>query len=376
MPLQPEMKLISVDDHLVEHPMVWQDRLPEAYKEAGPKIVETETGQQLWQYEDRRSSNIGLNAVAGKDPSEYGIDPLRYDEMIPGCYQPGERLKDMDIDGVYSGLCFPTFPRFAGTTFNEGKDRKLSLLCVQAYNDFMLDEWSATAPDRLPALCILPFWDVEAAAAEVRRVAGKGAKAITFPENPVPLGLPSFHTDHWEPVWNAIEETDLPVCLHFGTSRDIPITAPDAPEAAWISLMGTNSMKAMSDLCFSPVFHRHPGLKVSLSEGGVGWIPYLLERMDATWERHRFYQKVNQEVRPSELFRRNIWGCFISDDIGIILRHEIGLDRLTWECDYPHSDSNWPNSRKLLEASFLDVPDHEVRTIVETNAAKLFKLAV
>jgi predicted TIM-barrel fold metal-dependent hydrolase len=376
MPLQPEMKLISVDDHLIEHANVWQDRLPAKYREAGPKIIETETGQQLWEYEGRRSSNIGLNAVAGKDPTQFGIDPIRYDQMIPGCYEPEERLKDMDIDGVYSGICFPTFPRFAGTTFNEGEDKELARLCSQAYNDFMIDEWSAIAPDRLPPLCILPFWDVEASVAEVFRVAAKGAKAITFPENPVPLGHPSFHSDHWEPLWNAIEETDLPVCLHFGTSRDIPRTAPDAPDAVFISLMGINSMKAMADLCFSPVFHRHPSLKVSLSEGGIGWVPYLLERMDDTWERHRFYQDINQEVKPSELFARNIWGCFITDDVGIALRHEIGIDRLTWECDYPHSDSHWPESRAMVEEAFKDVPDEEVRAIVETNAAKLFKLKV
>jgi predicted TIM-barrel fold metal-dependent hydrolase len=376
MPLQPEMKLISVDDHLIEHPNVWQDRLPDAYKEAGPRIIENESGQQLWKYEDRLSSNIGLNAVAGKDPTQFGMDPIRYDQMIPGCYDPGERLKDMDIDGVHSGLCFPTFPRFAGTTFNEGTDKELALLCSQAYNDFVLDEWSATNPDRLPPLVVLPFWDVEASAAEVYRTAAKGAKAITFPENPVPLGHPSFHSDHWEPLWNAIEETDLPVCLHFGTSRDIPVTAPDAPDLVFISLMGTNSMKALADLCFSPVFHRHPTLKFSLSEGGIGWVPYILERMDDSWERHRFYQDVNQEVKPSELFARNIWGCFITDDIGIKLRHEIGVDRLTWECDYPHSDSHWPKSRAMVEEAFAGVPDEEVQAIVQTNAASLFKLDV
>jgi predicted TIM-barrel fold metal-dependent hydrolase len=374
MPLQDHMRLISVDDHLIEHPMVWQDRLPAAYREQGPRIVETPEGHQVWMYEGRRYTNIGLNAVAGKDPIDYGLDPVRYDQMIPGCYDPQERLKDMDLAGVYSGLCFPTFPRFAGTTFGEGTDRELSLLCTQAYNDFMIDEWSATDPDRLPALCILPFWDVEASAAEVRRVAAKGAKALTFPENPVPLGHPSFHSDHWEPLWDAVEETDLPLCLHFGTSRDIPVTAPDAPEAVFISLMGTNSMKALADLCWSPTFHRHPKLRVSLSEGGIGWIPYLLERMDETWERHRFYQKVNQEVRPSELFRRNIWGCFITDKVGIKLRDMIGIDRLTWESDYPHSDSNWPNDRKLAEQAFLDVPDDEVHAIVELNAARLFNL--
>ena len=155
-------------------------------------------------------------------------------------------------------------------------------------------------------------------------MAAKGARAISFPENMVTLDLPSFHTDHWDPLFSAAEEAGMPLCLHFGTSGKVPSTAPEAPMAVFISLMSCNSMYAVADLAFSPVFHRHPNLKIAFSEGGVGWIPYLLERMDATWEKHRFYQNVNQEVRPSELFRKHIWGCFIVDQHGLV---EPGLDR-------------------------------------------------
>ena len=143
--------------------------------------------------------------------------------------------------------------------------------------------------------------------------------------------------------------------------------------AVMSSLMGTNSMAAMSDLMFSPVFHNFPKLKVSLSEGGVGWIPWLLERADQVWERHRFYQNINQEMRPSEIFERNIWGCFIADQYGVDNRHRIGIDRLTWECDYPHSDSFWPNSRTVASNMFRDIPSDEVEKIVETNARNLFR---
>ena len=153
MPLQPWMKLISVDDHLIEHPMVWQDRLPEKHRERGPRIVETPreglSSIQSWRYEDRSYPYIGLNAVAGKRPEEYGLEPVRYDEMIPGCYDPKARIADMDIDGVEAMMCFPSFPRFCGTVFLEADDKDLALLCVQAYNDYVLDEWAATAPGRL-----------------------------------------------------------------------------------------------------------------------------------------------------------------------------------------------------------------------------------
>ena len=266
------------------------------------------------------------------------------------------------------------FPRFAGTLFLEGEDRDLALRCVQAYNDFHIDEWSAADPDRLPPIVILPVWDVDLCVAELQRTVAKGAKGVSFIESPTPLELPSFHTNYWDPLFDAAEEADIPLMMHFGTSGTRPFTAPDAPEATFIALMGLNSMMSMINLCFSPVFHRHPTLKVVLAEGGIGWMPWMLERADMTWERQRFWQDINQEVRPSELFRRNIWGCFIVDHTGIGLRHDIGLDRILWECDFPHSDSMWPNSRKILAEAVHDVPDAEVHAIAELNARELFHL--
>jgi predicted TIM-barrel fold metal-dependent hydrolase len=378
MSLHPHMKLISVDDHLIEHPGVWSDRLPRRFQADGPRIRQLDRGDaaaaDVWFYEERQYPQIGLNAVAGKRPEEYGLDPIRYSDMIPGCYDPKARLVDMDLDGVWGAMCFPSFARFAGTVFLEGQDRDLALLCVRAYNDFVLDEWSAAAPDRLIPVVIMPLWDAEECRAEVRRTAAKGAKAISFPENPVPLGLPSFHTEHWDGFLSAVEESGMPLCMHFGSSGSPPQTAPEAPFAVAITLFGCNSMAAVTDLLFSPTFHRHPRLKVGMSEGGIGWIPYILERADYVWERHRHYQNVVKDVRPSDLFRRHIHGCFISDEYGIEARHRIGLDNITWECDYPHSDSNWPNSRKVAGEVFRDVPDDEVHQIVELNARRLYNL--
>lgn len=233
----------------------------------GAATGEGQAPAEVWVYEGRVHPYIGLNAVAGKKPEEFGLEPTRYDEMIPGCYDPKARLRDMDLDGVWGALSFPSFPGFAGTVFLDGQDRELARLCVQAWNDFVLDEWCATAPGRLIPLVILPLWDVEACVAEIHRTAAKGAKAISFPENPAPRGLPSFHTDHWDPVFSAAEETGLPLCLHFGTSGKPPKTAEDAPFAVTIALFGCNAMFATADLLFSPVLHKHPKLKIGLSEG-------------------------------------------------------------------------------------------------------------
>ena len=402
MPLQDDMKIISIDDHVVEHPRLWQDRLPERYQELGPRIIEDEKGHHVWLYENQRYPQIGLNAVAGKDPRSYGMEPVRYDDMIPGCYDAAERIKDMDIDGVHSALCFPSFPGFAGGVFQRAADKGLALECVRAWNDFQAGEWAGAAPGRLIPLGILPTWDPQLCAAEIRRLATIGTKAVSFPDAPLPLGLPSFHDpDHWEPVWSAFEETGLPVCLHFGSGSFVPGFSfqkkppeldangrpvhqhdgavqldPNAPFVVAITVFATNLMWSLTDMVFSGLLQRHPNLKVMLSEGGIGWLPYLMERMDYAWERHRWYQNISKTDRPSDLIKKHFWGCFIDDYHGVANRHAIGVDRLLIEVDYPHSDSNWPNSRKRIAENLADVPDDECRKIVETNAIELMNLGI
>lgn len=375
MPLQPHMKLISIDDHLIEPAGVWQDRLPEKYQEAGPRVVEQDDGAQVWSYEGRIYPTLGLNAVAGRPKEEFGNEPMRYDEMIPGAFDVKARIVDMDTDGVQAHLNFPTFPRFAGTLFLEGEDKALALLCVQAWNDFVLDEWCAAAPDRFIPMSLVPLWDPQLAATEIERVAAKGTKTIAFPENPTPLGLPSVHTDHWDPVFRVAEEAGLPLSMHFGTSgtRPQPLS-PDGPFAVIVSSMGVNSMLTLADLVYSPVFHKFPDLKVALSEGGIGWLPYMMERIEGTWERHRHYtlEGPGLDVHPSEIIGKNIYGCFIEDEAGIAMRHRIGVDHIMWESDYPHSDCLFPHSRKHLQETLQDVPDDEAHRIVELNARELY----
>jgi len=369
--LPEDAQVISVDDHVIEHPRVWVDRLPERFQETGPRIVELEGGTEAWQFNGALMPTIGLNAVAGKDPRDFGLDPVRFDDMLPGCYDGKARIADMDLDGVHAQMCFPSFPGFAGGVLFAIDDKPLALATLQAWNDFIIDEWCAYAPDRFIPMVMVPFWDVDESVAEIRRTAAKGAKSITFTEAPHRLGLPSFHGDHWDPLFAAAQDADLPLCLHFG-SGGAPDTAPDANFAVAIALFGMNSQFTTVDLLLSPVFHKFPRLRVALSEGGIGWMPYVLERADYTWERHRWYTGVNTSVRPSDLFREHIFGCFIADEAGIEVRNLIGIDNLMFESDYPHSDCNYPASRKHLEESLRDVPDHEARKIAEDNARRVF----
>lgn len=381
MPLQDDHQIISVDDHLIEHPRVWSDRLPARYQDLGPRIVEIDN-RHMWTYEGQIFPTIGLNAVAGKPPEEWGMDPVRYEDMIPGCYDPAARVADMDVDGVQAALCFPSFPGFAGGTFVRASDKELAVLCVQAWNDFHLDEWCAVAPDRYIPLAILPVWDIDACVAEAERVAAKGCRTFSFPDSPVPLGLPSFHSEHWDPLWQICSDAGIPVSLHFGASGFVPgfgfsSMSPDnpgpadSPFAVAIAAFATNLMWTTMDLLFSGKLQKFPGLQFSLSEGGIGWIPYVLERCDYVWERHRYYQPIDFDARPSDLFKQHFWGCFIDDEHGLANRHEIGVDRITLEVDYPHSDSNWPNSRKRASEVLAEVPDDECALIVEQNARRM-----
>lgn len=386
MPLQDHHQIVSVDDHLIEHPRVWLDRLPAKFADTMPRIEEQD-GKHVWVYDGLVYPTIGLNAVAGRDPKDWAMDPVRFEDMIPGCYDPVERLKDMDVDGVQAALCFPSFPGFAGGVFHRSKDRELALECVKGWNDYMVEEWCATAPDRYIPLSLIPTWDVPASVAEVERMAAKGTRTISFPDSPVPMDLPSFHSDHWEPLWDVCEATEMPISLHFGSGSYVPgfsfsatkaipgqVVMPDAPFAVAIASFATNLMWTTIDLLFSGVLQRHPKLQFVLSEGGIGWIPYILERCDQTWEKHRWYQKdIDFNARPSELFREHFWGCFIEDKGGLMNRHEIGVDRIMLEIDYPHSDSSWPNSRKLTTDYMRDIPDAEVEKIVETNARGLYR---
>ncbi len=370
--LPDDARIISVDDHVIEHPRVWLDRLPAKYQDRAPRIIRLEDGNDAWLYDGERSGNFALNAVAGKHPRDFGMDPRSYSDMRDGCHDVEARLKDMDIEGTWAQMCFPNMGGFAGSTFWRSKDKELAAACITAYNDFILDEWCAFNPERQIPLCMVPFWDVPAAVKEAERVAAKGAKSITFLEAPHRLGLPSYHTDHWDPLLKVCEEAELPLSVHFGSGGAPAGTAEDGDMFITIALFGLNSMMAMVDLLMSPVFYKFPTLKFVLAEGGIGWIPYLLERTDYSWERHRYWCKINAEQRPSELFDDHIFGCFVSDQTGLNERYQIGVNNILFESDYPHSDCNWPHTRKVLAEQLRDVPDDEARLIVEGNARRIF----
>jgi predicted TIM-barrel fold metal-dependent hydrolase len=373
--LPEDTKLISVDDHIVEPPHTWSSRVPKRYLEAAPHVVELENGRQAWSYEGRlHPVEVGMvRTLSDVDRSQLLNGHVRFDEMRPGCYDPQQRVADMDIDGVWAQLPFPTFARFAGHRFVEGEDHDLAYLCVQAYNDFLFDEWTAGGNGRLHALAALPMWNVEWSAAEVRRAAARGAKAIAFTENPTKMGLPSIHTRHWDPLWTAIDEVDLPICIHIGSSTQLITSSADAPWPVTLALNGLNAMVTCVDWIYSGLFERFPGLTMVLSEGGAGWVPYIMEKAEKQFGIHG--AKTGTTRHPKEVFLEHIYACVVTDDFGLANYPLIGEDNLMWESDYPHNDGMWPDSRTTLEKSLADVPDGIARKIGGETARRVFKIA-
>ena len=390
-------RIISVDDHVVEPPDLWSARLPKKYLDRGPRIERHKVSMNItggysftvddpagadcdvWYYDDLVYPFTRLSAAVGAEVVQN--EPCTFDDILVGCYDQTQRLADMDANHVEASLCFPNIlPRFCGQAFLEREDKELALLCIQVYNDWMIDEWCAGAGyGRLIPLTMVPLWDPQLAAAEVRRCAAKGSHNITFSENPSPLGLPSVHSGHWDPLFAACVETDTVVNMHIGSSSKMPSTSPDAPFIISSVLTFQNAMGSLLDFVFGGVFERFPELRVAYSEGQAGWLPYILERSDKLWEERLldtsgFGSKLT--VPPSTYMKSNVWYCIFDDETAMRNRDVIGIDRLTFEVDYPHADSTFPHTRDVAEriATKAGLNEFEALKFFRGNAIELYKL--
>ena len=338
-----------------------------------------------------------MSAVIGRDKDDWSLAPSNYYEIHPSCYDPKARLEAMDVAGILAQTNFPTFPRFCGQAFAEAQDKELALLCVQAWNDHILEEWADAHPGRFLPLAMIPMWDPHLAVTEATRAIEKGARGIMFSENASKLGLPSIHDrdNHWGPVFSLMNETGLPICMHIGSSSVIPTTAPDAPSIIQVgSGPVVNAIQTLWDWTFSGLFLEYENLKIVLSEGQIGWMPYMLNWMDHTLDRQRWardddfsadYSKGEYESRgrarkiidldkpPTTIFRDHIFGCMMDDPVGIRNIDLIGIDNVMIETDFPHFTSRWPHSMEQVETALLALDDDVRHKVLRGNAERAFK---
>ncbi|WP_236795468.1 amidohydrolase family protein [Amycolatopsis sp. GM8] len=367
--------MVSVDDHVIEPAALFDGRLPAKYQDKAPRLLRRENGTMAWRYEGVDLPSLAINAVAGRPPDEYGFEPACIEEIRPGCYDIHARVKDMNANGLLGSMCFPSFPRFCGQLFLEqGNDREQAAAMVRAYNDWHVEDWAGAYPGRFIPLALPMLWDPEASAAEVHRMARKGCHAVTFTSNPHALGLPSLYTDHWDPFFQACAEENTVVCMHLGSSSQVPKTSPDAPIECIYSLSPINLIEAAADVVWSPLFRKFPTLKVALSEGGAGWVPYFTERIDYIYRHTKHWSGMDLGAgrTPSQVFNEHVLLCFIDDAVGVENRNRLNLDNLMWECDYPHSDTTWPQSPEAAMDYLTGLPDHDINRITHLNAMRHF----
>jgi predicted TIM-barrel fold metal-dependent hydrolase len=370
-----DLILVSVDDHICEPADMFDAHVPTKYRDAMPRVVDLDDGSQQWFYGEVRGRNLGLNAVAGKPPEMFNVNPSRYDQMRPGCYDVHERVRDMSAGGQLAGLNFPNWTGFAGQVLQLGPDRETNLVMIRAYNDWHVDEWCGAHPDRFIPCGLLPLFDPEEAATEIHRLASKGCHAVTFSENPAGLGMPSIHTQAWDPLFAAASDEGTVLCCHVGSSSKSASTVPDAPPPVAMSLSSTMTIYTLGDLLWADFWHRFPDLRFALTEGDIGWIPYFLQRAEHTLDRHNAWMghEQPQGLRPSELFRERILCCFINDRVGIELLDHFNVDNVCWESDYPHSDSTWPDAPEKLVPILEGVDRASIDKITHENAMRHYR---
>lgn len=369
---------ISVDDHVQEHPEVWTQRLSKAqWGDRIPHVERQADGTELWVVDGQKVDLPGV-ALAGATMPDRAREPQRWEEVPKVVYDARERLTAMDVDGVDYSVLYPTVSGLAGETFGRLTDSELELACVQAYNDWLIDEWASVSARFIPQ-CIVPLWPVEATVHEIRRAVAKGHKGVVYPSVPMMLrDLPHINEPVYDPIWATCQELDIPVCFHAGATRAIQFPpyqgfTPELSAAMEAITRPVSSVLVVANFLYSRILFRFPTLKVVFAETSLAWGAYELELADHQFERQRLHTE-GYDMLPSELFRRqcSLTGWF--DSTGLRTRHFIGLNNLLWSTNFPQGTSTWPSSREVIDRCFEGIPDHERRQILVDNAAKLYKL--
>lgn len=369
---------ISVDDHAQEHPQVWTERLSKTrWGERVPHLEPQADGTERWVVDGQKSDLPGVARV-GATVADRTKEPQRWEEVPKIAYVPSERLKTMDVDGVDFSVLYPSVAGVAGEIFGRLTDPELELACVQAYNDWLVEEWASVSERFIPQ-CLVPISPIEAAVQEIKRAVAKGHKGVVYPAVPMLIrDVPHINEPAYDPIWATCQDLGVPVCFHAGASKAIQFPAYQGLPAGLSAAMEAitrpvSSVLVVANLLFSRILSRFPQLKVVFAETSLAWGAYELELADHQFERQRLYLE-GYEFKPSELFKRQCYLTGWFDRTGIQTRSYIGLENIMWATNFPLATSTWPNSRTVIARCFAGVPEDERRQMLWGNAAKLYKL--
>jgi predicted TIM-barrel fold metal-dependent hydrolase len=378
--------IVDSDSHVNEPPNLWQDSVPGRWKERAPKLVHTERGD-LWHFDGGKHTwPVGLTATAGQSYFQFAPMGQTYETMRPGSFDTQARLADMDADGIYAQVLYPSVTLTGARIYSE--ERELQLACVRAYNEW-IEGFCKGSGGRLVPQAIIPTTGIDDSLAELdlaMKGAHRGAVLSAFPNGSL---QPRAEDD---PFWSRAQEARFPIAVHIGSflkrqpgaggggeggKRD-KVWSPSlsfVSRAAWTKA-GGQTLDVACDLLFSGIFQRFPRLALVLVEANIGWIPTLLEQSDDMFRRYRWWTGAHQEMSllPSQIFHRNFYATFMVDRAGIELRHRLNVDHIMWSTDYPHSGTDWPNSAVTIERVFAGVPHGEVRRMLRDNCVALYGL--
>jgi predicted TIM-barrel fold metal-dependent hydrolase len=369
-----DMVLISADDHICEPPNMFDNQLSGELLASAPKNKTDRNGNNYWEYQGHIRPLTGLNAVVGRPFEEYGMEPSAFSQLRKGCYDVHARIDDMDVNGIAASLCFGNSIGFDGQTFHKAPDKKLALRHLQAWNDWHYEEWCMAYPGRFIPMGILPTWDMDATVAEIHRLAKRGFRAISMNENPTAQGLPSIHNDYWAPFFKALNDTGLVTALHIGSGNPAPHASMESPIEAWITTMPLSVAQGLADWSQLKALLDYPDLRIIISEGSIGWVPYLMERADFSNWRHKAWTHSRlRDLKPSDVMKRHFMHCFIHDPYGLQNLKHLGEDMVAYEVDYPHSDAVWPDAPEHLWPNVQHLTDAQIDKITHLNVIRFFR---
>ncbi len=359
-----EYQLISADSHVNPPPTMCREYLKAEFRERAPRLESTDEGD-FQVFEGRRTPLLGINAMAGRKFEDYSFNVRRLNDQRPGGWDPAERLKDQDLDGVQAEVLYGGGPL-------PSQDPALRRASYFAYNDWLAD-FCAAAPRRLLGMAYIPCESAQDAIAEVRRMAHKGLAGAVIPRFP-PGG--NWFDPQWERLWDTFVEAGWPAGVHVGgRGREMAMPSLDSTGFLADLLMSKFAMgEAISIMVLSGILERHPQLRVISVEGQIGWLSFAHYYLDHLWERHRYWTKNNLKERPSYYFKRQVYATFMEDPVGLRECHHIGIDKIMWSSDYPHSETTWPRSRELTQDWFSQFNAHDRFMICAGNAQRLYNL--